>query len=106
MCLRLSGVEARTLSRTGEFPERNLICKSRAPKVAEQAGENEGDTASVVVISLSETSCIKTISQEKSRKNFKSDEVSSEVSVEIQGDNASDISFLKSRGIEFGIDGE
>ncbi|OVA13882.1 Cyclin [Macleaya cordata] len=98
-----SGAEARTLSRAGEFPERNLIWKSRAPKVAEQAGENEGDTASAGVISLSETSCIQTITQEKSRKNFKSDEVSGEISikrakksVEIQGDNASEVCFLKS----------
>ncbi|KAI3831293.1 hypothetical protein MKX03_034079 [Papaver bracteatum] len=66
--------------------------------------ENEGGDTVSEAISFSETSCIQpAISQRKSRKNFRSEEYScndsakkAKISVEIQGDSVSEISFVKS----------
>ncbi|KAI3965538.1 hypothetical protein MKW92_018514 [Papaver armeniacum] len=66
--------------------------------------ENEGGDTVSEAISFSETSCIQpAISQRKSRKNFRSEDYScndsakkAKISVEIQGDSVSEISFVKS----------
>ncbi|KAI3922942.1 hypothetical protein MKW98_007073 [Papaver atlanticum] len=66
--------------------------------------ENEGGDTVSEAISFSETSCIQpAISQRKSRKNFRSKEYScndsakkAKISMEIQGDNVSEVLFVKS----------
>ncbi|XP_043719266.1 cyclin-SDS isoform X2 [Telopea speciosissima] len=63
------GVETRFLSKTDEFPERNLKLKTGSGNGVSKAGEGEGNAASAA-ISFSESSCVQISTPQEKLRSF------------------------------------